>query len=299
MAIQDHCRRSTSNRGYSFAQQWLSQPTINFSDINPFKPLNTDTNLGVFRDRSPCKNIESRRDCDISTTKNLLDSVYRRKSHLYENEKRLAEYRQKILNEITSYMKTHCSGGQHDHKGDNFSRNVNCDRRENSSCNITREKADRHEYRELHPNRYLDYLDESSRRNKDIFSICQSTDRNNNDEFFIRGAGDYSSSAKSPSSAGSGRVRDSMETASPPVLTVEALLSLNEAQGRRQAQYKALERPDTGHEDMQVDKRSTRGDALRMLQQNDFLMSVQESGDASSTDTGFKFAILIIKGTAY
>lgn len=250
MAIHGHRKHSVDNCGYTFNQNCMLEPKTNVLDVNPFHSQRTDVKNCKSEYSVLPANIfcQGKSDGIDRTSNEHFEVRYRRGSEVYENERRLNEYRRKILKEISTFMETGCEPKE---RGDNFagfdSRFLHTDMMAERSGAVNEEKR--------------------------LLSDSLFRDPNNNEEFFIRGNG-ISSKEKSEIKPGVVNISPQGITTTP--MSPFSLLTMNEARKKTWA---------LGYEAMDVERRSNR-EVMGLIPQNDLLMSIQESGDSAVMDTG-------------
>lgn len=235
----------------------MSAPKINFSQINSFETVHPSSRMCSDTDSQKCARENYSRTLEITQdnvhTKDILDSIFKRENQEFQHEKRLSEYRNKILGEIKSYMKTHSVAGQvvEGRGGNSTGYHKSSQYRGREGCQSG---------------------SEDMRGDNSYYSLVNTdTDGCSMNEFFISSACDYKRSPQQ-----NHRSSVTMTTHGSPLMSVEELLTCNEDIGRDKS---------IPYEAMMVDKRSEE-EAVGLLQQNDFLMSIQEAGDASNVQTG-------------
>ena len=297
--MQDHRRRSkpSNTSGYTFEHDWLAAPKIKFSETNPFDierkegaSRNDAHGHSEYRGHRGSGVVGHRTNYEDSREMlDTMDANYKRGNQTLENERRLSEYREKLLGEITSYMKNQCdeNGGHRVHeKGDN-SRRKSYDNSYLPKEMYHRDSISEHGYQKSKVNSYLDFM-HSDRSSASMDRNIVHIDSNNIDEFFIPSESsdrcrEGERARKGDDRASRHRTRQSsVWPIQQPVMTVQSLLVNNEKKERARSD---------SYETMDVDKKKTDA-ALDLLYQNDLFMSIQETGDASTVQPGIVLLLL-------
>lgn len=250
MAIHGHRKHSIDNCGYIFNQNCMLAPKINILDVNPFHSQriglkNCNSEYSVLPGNIFC---QGKSDGIDGTSDEHFEVRCRRGSEVYENERRLNEYRRKILKELSTFMETRCEPQE---RGDNYAG---------------------FDGRFLHKNLIAERSG-AVNEEKRLLSDSLYRDPNNNEEFFIRGNG-VSSMEKLETKSGVVNICPQGITTTP--MSPFSLLTMNEARKKTWA---------LGYEAMDVDRRSNR-EVMGLIPQNDLLMSIQESGHSTVMDAG-------------
>ena len=294
--MQDHRRRSkpSNTSGYTFEHDWLAAPKIKFSETNPF---DIDRKEGASRnDAHGHSEYRGHRGSGVvghrtnyEDSREMLDANYKRGNQTLENERRLSEYREKILGEITSYMKNQCdgNGGHRVHeKGDN-SRRKSYDKSYLPKEMYHRDSISEHGYQKSKVDSYVDFM-HSDRSSASMDRNIVNIDSNDIDEFFISSESSDRCREVERVRKGDDRIsrdrtgQSSVWPVQQPVMTVQSLLVNNEKKERARSD---------SYETMDVDKKKTDA-ALDLLYQNDLFMSIQETGDASTVQPGIVLLLL-------